>query len=220
MDYLHFLTGCFEAYPYILVLAGFFLLLFLFPIPEELILFTGGLLAAQHGNFTWAPTLIAGISGVFITDYWFFLLAKIFGQNFLKKKLVQKLFSLKKQERSLHLVEKYGVWAVFIVRFIPGGIRNPCFFICGLSEIKSKNFIIASLSGAMISSQVSFWMGYFLHDQLQPERFFENLEQNIRYGFGLCAIIILIYLLVKKKRKNAEQASQNPLEMDTKKNPK
>jgi len=202
LDYLNFLTVYFEAYPYILVLSGFFLLLFLFPIPEELILFTGGLLAAQHGEFIWVPTLIAGISGVFITDYWFFLLAKIFGRNFLKRKLVQKLFSLKKQKRALRLVEKYGVWAVFIVRFIPGGIRNPCFFITGLSEIRHRSFIIASLSGAMITSQFSFWLGYFLHDRLQPERFFKNLEQNLRYGLGFCAIVILIYILVKKRRKN------------------
>jgi membrane protein DedA with SNARE-associated domain len=210
LEYLHFLTGYFEAYPYLLVLSGFFLLLFLFPIPEELILFTGGLLAAQHGEFIWVPTLIAGISGVFITDYWYFVLAKIFGRNFLKKKLVQKLFSLKQQERALRMVGKYGVWAVFIVRFIPGGIRNPVFFITGLSEIRHRSFIIASLSGATIVSQFSFWLGYFLHDQLQPEQFFKNLEQNIRYGFGLLAIVILIYILVKKRRKNEKNPTGLP----------
>jgi len=210
LEYLTLLTDYFAAYPYLLVLSGFFLLLFLFPIPEELILFTGGLLAAQHGQLIWVPTLIAGISGVFITDYWYFVLAKIFGRNFLKKKIVQNLFSLKKQKKALHMVEKYGVWAVFIVRFIPGGIRNPVFFITGLSEIKHRSFIIASLSGATIVSQFSFWLGYFLHDRLQPEQFFKNLEQNIRYGLGFLVVAVLVYILVKKRRKN-EKGPSSPL---------
>jgi membrane protein DedA with SNARE-associated domain len=108
------------------------------------------------------------------------------------------------------MVGKYGVWAVFIVRFIPGGIRNPVFFITGLSEIRHRSFIIASLSGATIVSQFSFWLGFFLHDQLQPEQFFKNLEQNIRYGLGFLALVILIYILVKKRRRNAERPTNLP----------
>ncbi len=196
---MDFLGTYFAAYPYILVLSAFFLILFFFPIPEELILFTGGLLSADHGHLIWIPTLISGILGVFITDYWYFLLAKLFGRNFLKKKIVRKLFSAKKQEKALHLVFQYGVWAVFIVRFIPGGIRNPCFFICGLSAIKSKSFIIASLSGAAIVSQFSFWLGFFLHDTLlSPDLLFDKIEQKIQLGIGLIALMVLLYILVRK----------------------
>ncbi len=181
------------------MLLAFFLLLFLFPIPEELILFTGGLLSAGHGQMVWLPTLICGIFGVFYTDYWFFILAKLFGQNFLKNRIVRKFFSEKKQEEALHLVFKYGVWAVFIVRFIPGGIRNPVFFICGLSKIKSRNFIIASLSGATIVAQFSFWLGYFLHDTIQsPEILFDNIKQNFQLGLGIIVLLFLLFLLVKK----------------------
>jgi len=199
LEYLNFLGTYFAAYPYILVLLAFFLLLFLFPIPEELILFTGGLLSAGHGQMVWIPTLICGILGMFLTDYWYFLLAKLFGQNFLKNRIVRKFFSEKKQEEALHLVFKYGVWAVFIVRFIPGGIRNPVFFICGLSKIKSRNFIIASLSGATIAAQFSFWLGYFLHDTIQsPEILFDNIKQHFQLGLGIIVLLFLLFLLVKK----------------------
>jgi membrane-associated protein len=199
LEYLNFLGTYFAAYPYILVLLAFFLILFLFPIPEELILFTGGLLSAGHGQLVWIPTLICCIFGMFFTDYWYFLLAKLFGQNFLKNKIVRKLFSAKKQEEALHLVFKYGVWAVFIVRFIPGGIRNPVFFICGLSKIKSKNFIIASLSGATIVAQFSFWLGYFLHDTISsPEILFDNIKQHFQLGLGLIALLFLLVMIIKK----------------------
>lgn len=199
MEYLNFLGTYFAAYPYILMLLAFCLLLFLFPIPEELILFTGGLLSAGHGQMVWIPTLICGIFGVFYTDYWFFILAKLFGQNFLKNRIVRKFFSEKKQEEALHLVFKYGVWAVFIVRFIPGGIRNPVFFVCGLSKIKSRSFIIASLSGATIVAQFSFWLGYFLHNTIQsPEILFDNIKQHFQLGLGIIVLLFLLVLLIKK----------------------
>lgn len=201
MEYLNHLMIYLESYPYVLVLAAFFLILFFFPIPEELILFTGGLLSATQGNYTWALTLIAGITGVFITDYWFFILAKYVGQSFLKKRSIQKLFSPKKQAKAFHLVEKYGVWAVFIARFIPGGIRNPVFFVCGLSQINSKKFIAASLGGATISSQFSFWLGYLLHDSLaSPELFFDNLECKAQIGIAFIVVGILLYLLIRRLR--------------------
>ena len=100
MEYLNILATYFAAYPYILVLSAFFLLLFLVPIPEELILFTGGLLAADHGQMVWIPTLACGILGAIITDYWCFLLAKRFGQNYLNHKIVRRIFSPKKQEKA------------------------------------------------------------------------------------------------------------------------
>jgi len=203
MDYLNTLMIYFETSPYILVLLAFILILFLIPIPEELILFTGGFLSAINGNYTWTLTLIVGIFGVFFTDYWFFILAKIFGQNFLKKKIIQKLFSLKKQKKAFHLVEKYGALAVFLARFIPGGIRNPVFFVCGLSKIKSSKFIFASLTGATISSQISFWLGYFLHDTIKsPELFFENIETKIQFTIAFIALIIIIYFLINLIRRN------------------
>lgn len=199
MEYIFFFTDYLGTHPYLLILLSFFLMFFLFPIPEEVILFVGGYLSSSI-PWMWLPSLIAGIVGVCITDYWFYFLARKFGRKIISSGFIKRYFSDHRQKRATHIVERFGVWSVFVVRFIPGGIRNPVFFICGLFNIKPKNFIMASLGGALISSQVSFWGGYLLYDALPPIDLI--MKDAKKYSLILTfAVLIaaLIYYVIKKK---------------------
>ena len=197
MEYLNLIIEYAGSYPYLTVLGGFCLMLFLCPLPEEAVLFVGGTLSASHGGAIWIPTLICGIVGVFLTDYEPYILAKVFGQKLIKKPLMKRLIPERRQERAARFVQRFGAWAVLIVRFMPGGLRNPTFAVCGLSNISQKQFIAASLGGACITSQVSFWGGYFLSDQLPPITELIKLLEKSAFLIGgtLIAALLLFYYI-------------------------
>jgi membrane-associated protein len=199
MEYLNTLITYLGNYPYIVVFIAFIMMMFLFPIPEEAALFVGGVLSAAKGGSVWIPTLIAGFIGVIISDYWPFILAKIYGQKIINKAFFKKIMSEERQERAVNFVQKYGMWAVFIVRFMPGGFRIPTFLVCGLSNITSKQFLTASILGAAITTHASFWIGYFLSDKLPPiDVVLKKFEGHV-LNFALVVVIILLVIFFTRK---------------------
>lgn len=199
MEYLNTLITYIGNYPYLVVLAAFIMMMFLFPIPEEAALFVGGVLSASKGGYMWLPTIIAGYIGVIISDYWPFILAKIYGQKIINKPFFKKIMSEERQERAVNFVQKYGVWAVFIVRFMPGGFRNPTFLICGLSNITSRQFLAASMLGAAITTHFSFWIGYFLSDKLPPiDIMLKKVEGHVLTFVLIAAAVILAVFFTRK----------------------
>lgn len=192
MGYFDLISELFSAYPYLVVVLGFTLILFLFPIPEELILFVGGFMARQSPfHEMWMPTLVAGIIGVVATDYWFYIWAKLYGRRLFKIKIVNRVIPDRKRRRALKLVRKYGARAIFAVRFIPGGIRNPTYLACGLSNMPQKKFLITDILAACIGVHISFWAGYFFSEHLPPV---QDLVGAIQKRSSLVIIIIILVL--------------------------
>jgi len=204
MEFLNLIISFLGEHPYLVVLVGFTFILFFFPLTEEAVLFIGGYLSSLNQNYVWLPTLIAGIVGVFITDYWTYFLAKKFGCKLLEKPFLRKVFSEEKQNKASRFVQKYGMWSIFIIRFVPGGLRNPVFFISGLFGFSKIKFIFTALSGAIISVQISFWLGYLLHDSLPPLEIM--LKEFKKYSQILVLVIILVllvfYFVYKLRKKN------------------
>jgi membrane protein DedA with SNARE-associated domain len=193
MEYFDLISELFSAYPYLVVAFGFILILFLFPIPEELILFVGGFMARQSPHREmWMPTLIVGIIGVVATDYWFYIWAKLYGRKLFKIKIVNRVISDRKRRRALKLVRKYGARAIFAVRFIPGGIRNPTYLACGLSNMPQKKFIITDIIAACIGVHISFWAGYFFSEHLPP---IQDLVNSVQKRSFLIIVLIILSLI-------------------------
>jgi membrane protein DedA with SNARE-associated domain len=212
MEYINTLIEYFQLYPYIVVLLSFFLILLLFPIPEELILLTGGYLAAcnQHSNIIWLPTLLAGILGIIITDYYFFLIFRIFGHKLINNRFFKRLFSHSKMDRIINYFHKFGMWTIFFVRFIPGGVRIPTFSIAGLTHLPHRKFLFATSIGALISSQITFWIGYWGKNKIgKIENLVEIISKRITYIILIIAVLIIIFFALKKILSIIKSKKQN-----------
>lgn len=191
MEFFNYLINSLSAYPYLVVLIGFLAITVMLPIPEELVLMTGGYLSVQLGGLNWIPTIIAGVFGVIITDLIPFILAKKYGYKILKRKLIS--------DRILKFVNKYGALSAFVVRFIPGGVRNPTFLVCGLSGVKTNRFFIAVSIGAIITSQISFWLGYFFSDKI--DFFISKIKIAGEGVTSFMIAILVIYIFYKLYQK-------------------
>ena len=191
MEFFNFLIDSLSAYPFLVVLLGFLAITIMLPIPEELVLMTGGYLSFQLGGLNWLPTIIVGIIGVIITDMIPFILAKKYGYKILKRKLIS--------DRILKFVNRYGALSAFVVRFIPGGVRNPTFLVCGLSGVRINKFFMAVSVGAIITSQISFWLGYFFSDKI--DFFIYEIKVAGRGITALLIIVVSLYVIYKLYQK-------------------
>lgn len=149
----------FHSYGYlamflVLILCGFGL-----PIPEDITLLAGGVVAGL-GSAHLSYMIITGMLGVLLGDLIVFSLGYFFGNKIRKTRLVSRLLTVKKYTILQEKFEKYGNGAIFIGRFFPG-LRTPMFFTAGLSRrVTYLQFLLIDGSAAIVSVPLWIWTGY------------------------------------------------------------
>jgi membrane protein DedA with SNARE-associated domain len=183
-----------------------------FPIPEELVLISAGLVAymAQHPDKFVPPfpgaegvdvvTLcIVCFLAVFISDFVVFLIGKFFGGRIIKTRFFQRQVAGKGFDRINSWFQKYGGWACGIFRFTPG-LRFPGHLSCGLLGIPAWKFVSIDGFAALISvpTQVYFVSKY-------GEVILQKLSEFKKYVSIVVLIIFAVWLIRKIYLKNVRQ---------------
>jgi membrane protein DedA with SNARE-associated domain len=148
------------------------------PMPEDIILVTGGALtwlAAPIDPMTIAGMLSSpglwamigtGIFGCLAGDAILFFAGRRFGARISEVPLLRKLLSPKKQRRVEHLTRRYGRRVVFLARFMPG-LRSPTFFMTGHAGVSFLTFLFYDGLAALISVPVWVCVGFYFGDDLR-----------------------------------------------------
>ncbi len=180
-----------------------------FPVPEELVLLTSGLVAYMAHHPEQFPPPYAGAEGVnvvtlsivcfvavFVSDLIVFLIGKFFGARIIKTKFFNRQVAGKSFDTINSWFQKYGGWACGIFRFTPG-LRFPGHLSCGLLGIPVWKFILIDGSAALLSvpTQVYFVATY-------GEIILGKVAQFKQYLLIAGAIIFVIWLFRKKKSRS------------------
>lgn len=134
-----------------------------FPIPEEVVLVTSGLVAYMAHHPEEYPPPYPGAEGVnvytlafvcfcavFISDLTVYLIGKFFGGKIIKTRFFQKQVAGRGFEVINNWFQKYGGLACGIFRFTPG-LRFPGHLSCGLLGIPLWKFVLIDGTAALIS---------------------------------------------------------------------
>lgn len=171
----------------ILIACGFGL-----PMPEDVVLITGGILASHEVTHFWGVVVVC-MAGVLMGDGIVFGLGRYFGPSIKKKGIFKKIFTEKIDQRAQAIIHKYGDKVVFMARFMPG-LRTPIFLTCGVYQVKPWKFLLLDGTAALISVPLWIYVGYVFGQNL------EELEQKIRHVqvglFGGLAALIFVFVLV------------------------
>jgi membrane protein DedA with SNARE-associated domain len=99
-------------------------------------------------------------------------------------------------------IEYYKYLTFFVIRFVPGGIRNTFFMTCGLGKMPFKTFIFRDGMAVLLSSSVLFHIGYEFADHYHE--IVQTIRQYSNYFllFVLSVIGLIIATLVFKYIKN------------------
>jgi membrane protein DedA with SNARE-associated domain len=170
-----------------------------FPIPEEVVLVTCGMIAylsleeARAQGTT--PTVNAVslalhcFASVFLSDLLVFFLGRRYGTKLLRRPPFTRLIGEGMLNQVETSVQKYGAFACGLFRFTPA-LRFPGHFMCGALKISYPKFLITDGLAALISvpTQVLL-LAYYSKEVLV---YFNKFKVVI---IGLLVLLVLIWLV-------------------------
>ena len=160
MSLIDLLEAFFTEYGYVAVFTVLVACGFGIPIPEDVTLVVGGIMAGLgHANVH--VMVVVGIAGVLVGDGMMFAAGRIFGHRILRFRLVARVMTPKRYAQVQEKFEKYGNWVLFIARFLPG-LRTPIFISAGISgKVSYMRFLMMDGFAALISVPVWVYLGDF-----------------------------------------------------------
>lgn len=171
-----------------LVLAGLGL-----PVPEDLILITGGVLAHQgvtHVGWTVAILYVGVLTG----DLIIYSFGRRFGDTVLSHPHVSRLLSPTRRQKIERYFARYGNRTVFLVRHL-AVLRAPTYLIAGAMKVPGWKFLLWDGLAALVSVPLMVSLGYFFADHI--EGLHHNLSRIEHWLGALIILTVVTYLLIR-----------------------
>lgn len=203
LDLLNFL----EPYEHLAYIIMFFILLacgFGLPLPEDVILVTGGILASHDVTDFWT-TVAVTLGGVLVGDGIIYFIGRKAGPHIRETRFFRFVLSEKRDERIKYWFNRYHDKVIFFARFMPG-LRMPLFLTSGIYRVPAWKFFALDGLAALISVPLWVWVGYVFGENLEIlERKIRKLQFGI-YGVlaGVVVLLVVIWVIKKNSRKFLE----------------
>lgn len=160
MAFLDTLIRLFTEHGYVAVFVVLMMSGFGIPLPEDISLVAGGVIAGL-GYANVHVMVLVGLAGVLLGDVVMFLTGRHFGTRALRLRWVSYLLTPRRYAKVQHQYARYGNRVMFVARFLPG-LRTAIYITAGMSQrVSFARFILFDGLAAAIS--VPFWvyLGYF-----------------------------------------------------------
>jgi len=189
-----------EYYPFVafaaLMLAGLNI-----PISEDLIIITGALICQENSSML-IPIFAATFAGVLISDYFPYLLGKLIHKGTIKSNFIARFFSPKRIVRIHRYLDRYGIFAFIVGRFIPFGVRNTMFMTAGLIDLRPRRFVLYDTTAVTISVSTLFFLAYHFGEAVGKPFHAVGIVLFILLLSLLTFIVIRIIRNILKKRES------------------
>ncbi len=129
------------------------------PIPNEVVVMTGGAVASD-GLLLPIPAFLLSFAGICCGLTVGFAIGRYVGLPILTKVGAKGPKFEKNIERAQRLVGKYGNSALLFTYFVPF-LRNMMPYVVGANAMKYRTFALYAYSGAFVWTAVFFIVGYF-----------------------------------------------------------
>jgi membrane protein DedA with SNARE-associated domain len=198
---LDFLLNFYGPTPYILVFGLLLACGLGLPLPEDITLIVGGVLAYYGVCDIW-PMMVVCFLGVMVGDAIMFTLGAKYGRPLMKKAFFQKILPEDRLKlASDKFKSKSGNRVLFAARFMPG-LRAPMFFSAGLLHVPFSRFLIWDGLAAFLSVPAIVGAVYYFGDEI--DRVMRTIQ---RAEHGILGVIIGIALVAFIKYKRSKKSS-------------
>ncbi|MBL8021282.1 MAG: DedA family protein [Leptospirales bacterium] len=211
MDLLNFILGLVQnvsgPVPYIVVFSVLLLCGFGLPLPEDVMLFTGGMLA-YFGKADVHVMVVVAFAGVMIGDGTIFFLGSKFGLALTKKAFFARILSPERLNAVREQFHKHGNKIVFAARFMPG-LRTPVFFTAGTLHLPFRVFLFYDGFAALISVPTIIYLVYAFGHEVE---YIVGAIKSVEHGVIFLIVGVILVIAGKiywNHRKEKKAASQN-----------
>lgn len=186
---------------FILILCGFGL-----PIPEDITLVSGGVIAGLYpDDINVHIMLVVSMFGVLAGDSCMYWLGRIYGAKILRFRFMRKLITVKRLRLVKDKFEKYGNRVLFTARFLPG-LRAVIYMVSGITRrVSYTRFLLIDFFAAIISVPIWVYLGFFGAKNLDWLREQIHNGQIVIYIF-IATIAAFIFWKWKKSKKSKVEA--------------
>ncbi|HET9597132.1 MAG TPA: DedA family protein [Anaeromyxobacteraceae bacterium] len=209
---------------YFLVFGVLLLCGFGFPMPEDVILVSGGVLAwlssevevVSLGAMVRDPGLhkmvLVGLAGILAGDSVIYWVGRRLGVRIAEFRLLRRLVPPDKLEKVEKLLRRRGPVVVMIARFLPG-LRAPTYFTVGHSRVPYWKFLFFDGLAATVSAPLWICLGFWFGDDLgHAARMATRFGHVILVGVGVVvAFIVLRWWLRRRQAPPAAAARREGL---------
>lgn len=202
---IHTIQSIHEPWSYVLVFGILLLCGFGLPIPEDITLIAGGLMAYYQKADVYVMVAV-GLAGVMLGDGAMFQIGKRFGYRVFEWKWMAKIMHAERLETVKDKLKNHGNKVIFSARFMPG-LRSLVFLSSGALGIPFRTFLLFDGLAALISVPAIVFSCYFFGDQINHA---VTVIKNIENGIVLVIAGVIIYFSVKfylKKRRERREAA-------------
>lgn len=196
------LVSFFTDYGYWAVLFVLLICGFGVPIPEDITLVSGGIIAGLYPeNVNVHIMLAVSMIGVLAGDSTMYWLGRIYGVKILRFRPIRKLVNAKRLRMVREKFDRYGNRVLFVARFLPG-LRAPIYMVSGITRrVSFIRFVLLDFFAAIISVPVWVYLGY--HGANNRDWLAEQIKtgQTGLYVF-LALLALFIGFKIYKAKKN------------------
>ena len=177
---------------------GIFLLIFVFPVPQELVLPFAGFVAAQ-GKLNPIGIVLSSVMGSTLGSLPWYLAGRYFGEARLIAWTEQHKWiklSTDDVQRAKKWFDQSGRKAILFSQFIPI-IRTLIALPAGMSRMNLGLFLLYLICSAIVWQGSLVCAGYLLGDQYQRVNQYGSL---FRTGVAVLIAIALVWFIARKKK--------------------
>lgn len=171
----------------ILLLCGFGL-----PIPEDITLIAGGIMA-YYGKADVYVMILVGLLGVMLGDGAMFQIGKRYGNRVFEWKWMKRFLHTDRLDAVKDKLRNHGYKVIFSARFMPG-LRSLVFLTSGALGIPFRIFLFFDGLAALISVPAIVYSCYFFGDAIHDA---VHVIKNVEQGVLAVIVIGILYFLVK-----------------------
>ncbi len=170
------------------------------PIPEEVAIIAGGVLAHEEVVRWWLalPVCIVGVLSGDIILYW---AGHHWGLHVLAWRPVRYVLTIERAQRLLDAYRQHGAKIVAVARHV-AGLRAPAFLMAGTARIPFGKFLAIDGASALVGVSFSFGIAYFLTDHLKE--IMGNVHRVGRWIAVIAIVVGIATLLIIVRRKSRD----------------
>jgi membrane protein DedA with SNARE-associated domain len=188
MTVFNALLPLFTEYGYIAVFVMLLVCGFGVPVPEDVTLVTGGVIAGL-GYADVHTMFLVGMAGVLIGDGLMFTLGRFYGDRIARAPGFRRILTPERFVRAQDKFHKYGKWVMFVARFLPG-LRSPVFFMAGMSQrVHFGTWLLMDGFAALISVPVWVYLGDY--GARNWDWLFKMVHQGQHIILGLLVVLLV-----------------------------
>jgi membrane protein DedA with SNARE-associated domain len=172
------------------------------PVPEDIILISGGYIAHAGGQrpyFMMAVGLV-GILGGDSVIYW---LGRHFGLPFAERSFLRRYLTRDRLDWVRTQFKRHGEKMIMGARFLPG-IRAVTFFTAGTTRVRYDHFVFFDGVAALVSAPLWVFLGYRFGAQVV------EWAKKFEHGMAAIAVILLAVLITKAISARRKAAAGEP----------